>query len=412
MQQLTEKEWTRETLMFIEEHADEDVRTLALQASRYPNVQMTIAVSQIAARQTARMKLPTWWNIRGIRYPQHLPMEQCSSETTARYKTTLIPRKLLSQGITDLSGGFGVDFCMMAQGFEKATYVERQEELCRLATYNFKLLGLSEARIVYGDAVDYLNKLDEHQGIIYIDPARRGIGGRKTIAVSDCEPDISVHYEKLIRKATRVIVKLSPMLDIAQALKVIPVVSEVHVVAVAGECKELLLVMERNAVSEKATIVCVNLPLSYPIDKKTPFRFTLEEEWSSEPDFAEKPERYLYEPDSTLMKAGAYRTISARFGLRKLHPNSHLYTSESNLPDFPGRVFQIEMYGGFGKEELRRLRTKVEKANLTVRNFPAKVDELRKRMKLAEGGDDYLFATTLNDGTKCWIWCKKTNVHI
>lgn len=412
MQQLTEKEWTQETLAFIEEHAGDDVRTLALQASRYPNVQMSIAVSQIAARQTARMKLPTWWSIRDIRYPQHLPMEQCSSEITARYKATLISQELLSQGITDLSGGFGVDFCMMAQGFRQATYVERQEELCRLAEFNFKLLGLSEARIVHGDSVDYLNGMDEHQGVIYLDPARRGMGGRKTIAVSDCEPDVSALYEKLISKANRVIVKLSPMLDIAQALKVIPVVSEVHVVAVGGECKELLLVMEHDAVSEKATIVCVNLPVSYPIDVKPPFCFTLEEELRNEPDYAGKPEHYLYEPDCTLMKAGAYRTISARFGLRKLHPNSHLYTSDSYLPDFPGRTFHVEMYGGFGKEELRCLRTRIEKANLTVRNFPAKVDELRKRMKLAEGGDDYLFATTLNDGTKCWIWCKKTNVHI
>ena len=405
---MAKKEISLETLAFIEEHAEDNVQTLALRAARYPNVHMATAIVQIAARQTARTKLPTWWSIASIRYPSHLSMEQCSSEVTARYKATLIPEELKSGSITDLSGGFGVDFTCMAEGFEKATYVERQEELCALAEHNLPLLGLPHAEVVNADSVKYLESMD-CQSVIFIDPARRDIKGRKTVLISDCEPDISRLQSLLLEKAQRVIVKLSPMLDISLALEQLQCIKEVHVVAVKGECKELLLVMEADANSTEARIVCTNLPTSVPAVWPTPFCFTRQEEENSTYPVATQIKRYLYEPNGVLMKAGAFRSVASHYGVEKLHPNSHLYTSDQWIKDFPGRVFEVITHGGFGKREVKELLTSVKKANLTVRNFPNSVAELRKRFKLPEGGDDYLFATTLSKGDKVWILCRKAS---
>ena len=404
--EMARKEISPETLAFIEEHAEDNVQALALRATRYPKVNMSTAIVQIAARQTARTKLPTWWKIAGIRYPHHLSMEQCSSEVTALYKATLIPEGMKRERITDLSGGFGVDFACMARGFERATYVERQDELCALAEHNMPLLGLPHAEVVNADSVKYLQEM-ERQSVIFIDPARRDTKGRKTVLISDCEPDISRLQQTLMEKAERVIVKLSPMLDISLALEQLQCVSEVHVVAVKGECKELLLVMEADANSANARIVCTNLPASVPAEWPAPFCFTRQEEENSTYPVATEIKRYLYEPNGVLMKAGAFRTVASHYGVEKLHPNSHLYTSNQCLREFPGRVFEVMAYGGFGKREVKEMLTSVKRANVTVRNFPDSVAELRKRFKLPEGGDDYLFATTLSKGNKVWILCRK-----
>lgn len=403
---MAKKEISPETEAFIEEHAGDNVQTLALRAARFPKVNMATAIIQIAARQTARTKLPTWWKTTGIRYPSHLAMEQCSSEVTARYKAALIPEELKSGSFTDLSGGFGVDFACMAQGFDEATYVERQEELCSLAEHNLPLLGLPHAQVVNADSTKILESLPQ-QSVIFADPARRDLKGRKTVLISDCDPDISRLHELLMAKARRVIVKLSPMLDISLALEQLPTIREVHVVAVGGECKELLLVMEPEARSAEARIVCANLPTSIPTVWPTPFSFTKQQEEEADYQLATGVKAYLYEPNSVLLKAGAFRMVAAHYGVEKLHPNSHLYTSDQLIKDFPGRVFEVITHGGFGKREVKNLLESVKKANLTVRNFPNSVADLRKRLKLAEGGDDYLFATTLGEGEKVWILCQK-----
>ncbi|MBR4845143.1 MAG: SAM-dependent methyltransferase, partial [Bacteroidaceae bacterium] len=351
---MAKKEITPETIDFIEAHAEDNVQTLALRASRYPKVNMATAIIQIAARQTARTKLPTWWETTGIRYPSHLAMEQCSSEVTAQYKATLIPQELKNGSFTDLSGGFGVDFACMAQGFSQATYVERQEELCVLATHNLPLLGLPEAQVVNADSVKYLEEMPL-QSVIFIDPARRDLKGRKTVSIIDCEPNLCRIHELLTDKAKRVIVKLSPMLDISQALEQLPHVREVHVVAVGGECKELLLVMEAEATSDNARIICTNLPTSTPTSWPTPFSFTRQEEEEANCPIATEVATYLYEPNSVLLKAGAFRLIAAQYKVEKLHPNSHLYTSHHLISDFPGRSFEVIGQGGFGKRETKNL---------------------------------------------------------
>lgn len=403
---MAKKEISPETEAFIREHAEDNVQTLALRAARFPKVNMATAIVQIAARQTARAKLPTWWKTTGVRYPSHLAMEQCSSEATARYKAALIPEELKNGSLTDLSGGFGVDFTCMAQGFSEATYVERQEELCALAEYNLPLLGLPHAQVVNTDAAKYLEGMSR-QSVIFIDPARRDLKGRKTVLIGDCDPDVGRLHDLLMEKAEMVIVKLSPMLDISLALEQLPFVSEVHVVAVGGECKELLLVMKAGACSADARIICTNLPTGAASAWHTSFNFTRKEEEEAACPIAAQVKNYLYEPNSVLMKAGAFRMVAARYGVEKLHPNSHLYTSDQWVKEFPGRQFRVLAQGGFGKREVRELLDSVKKANLTVRNFPNSVADLRKKLKLAEGGEDYLFATTLSEGEKAWILCRK-----
>lgn len=398
------KELSSETRTFIDTHAEDNVQRLALQAARYPHIDMAYAIIQIAARQKARSKLPTWWQTGGLRYPHYLSMEQCSSEATARYKASLIPSSLKAQGFTDLTGGFGVDFCCMAEGFSHATYVERQAVLCELAGQNFPLLGILEAEIINSDATDYLKQMPR-QGLIYIDPARRDSRGKKTVAISDCEPDLMKIHTLLTEKAERVMIKLSPMLDINQTLEQLPHICDVYVIASEGECKELLIVMEAGTSSQDARIHSVNL--STTGKPKEDISFTREEENNCPCLMAEAPGLCLYEPNASILKAGAFRIVAHRYGLKKLHPNSHLYTSDKPVEDFPGRCFEVIAHGGFGKRELRDLQKQLPKANLTLRNFPSTTDDLRKRMKLADGGEDYLFATTFAGGEKRWIWGRK-----
>lgn len=393
-----------DTLRFIAAHRRDDVRALALQAARHPGVDMPAALTQIAGRQTAETKIPAWAATDGILYPPHLSMEQCSSEVTARYKASVVAsHDGPHESLADLTGGFGIDFSFLASLFGRATYVERQEVLCEAARHNFPLLGLEGACIVHADGVEYLRQMPAVDWL-YLDPARRDGHGGKTVAIADCEPDVAALEPLLLEKAVRVLVKLSPMLDLTQALHTLEHVAEAHVVSVAGECKELLLVLARDEApqADDVPIRCVNLSAAGDA-----FTFTRRREQEAPCPCAEAPRTYLYEPNASLLKAGAFRSLSYLYKVEKLHPNSHLYTSDEPLPRFPGRMFRIEGWCGFGKREVKDLLDGVQKANLTVRNFPATVADLRKRLRLAEGGDTYLFATTLADGRKVLLRCSK-----
>lgn len=393
---------SRETLQFIDEHAQDDVRQLALQAKKFPGVDMNAAIIQIAGRQAAADKIPSWHATEGIVYPRHLSLEQCSSELTARYKASLAKGDTL----TDLTGGFGIDCAFLSAGFRQATYVERQEELCEIASHNFPLLGLDHITVCHGDATEHLHRMQPIDWI-FIDPARRNEHGGKTVAIADCEPDVSALEEELLSKATRVMIKLSPMLDLTLALKDMKHVVEAHLVSVNNECKELLLIVsaqDTTATQPNVPIVCINLT---PRETQR-FVFTREEEQTAECTYTDRIGKYLYEPNASILKAGAFRSIAARYGLEKLHPNSHLYTSDLPVEGFPGRSFEVGSTFPLNKKEIKEALADIKKANLTVRNFPASVAELRKRIKLAEGGEDYLFATTLNDGKKVLILGRKT----
>ncbi len=395
-----------ETQLFIREHSSDDVRALALQAKKYPDINMPTAITQIAGRQVAAEKIPSWREMEEIWYPKHLSLEQCSSETTARYKARLFQ----GDSLTDLTGGFGIDCSFLAAGFKSATYVERQEELCEIAAHNFPILNLNHINVRNEDGVAYLQTMSPVD-CIFLDPARRNEHGGKTVAISDCEPDVAGLEELLLSKAKRIMVKLSPMLDLSLALKELKHTQEVHILSVNNECKELLLLLGQEAPTEQAPpeeipIRCANL-FTKGAQEEQHFIFTREQEQHSQCTYTDSLGDYLYEPNASLLKAGAFRSVAAAYSVRKLHPNSHLYTSDTFIENFPGRIFRIVNQCSFNRKEAKESLADLKKANVTVRNFPATVAELRKRLHLTEGGDTYLFASTLNDGRKVIIRCEK-----
>ena len=382
---------------FIAQNRNADVRELAL--SNVPaGIDLQFCLQQIAGMQTAEKKLPSWANTKGILYPPKISLEQCSSEQTALYKQRLVERLLpmKRQKMVDLTGGFGIDFSFLAKLFEEADYVESNEKLCEIAQYNFPLLGLPRARVHCSKGEDFLDEMGDFC-FVYIDPSRRDANGKKVVALSDCSPDIERLHDTLLRHAPIVMVKLSPMLDIQDTLRRLPNTSEVHVVSVGGECKEVLVVLCREKTSD-VRYYCVNIA-----SQKQTFSTKAR---NAEPVIAPRPERYLYEPNASILKAGVQNALCQTYDIRKLHPFSHLFVSAHFIEDFPGRAFEIEDYCGFGKRELKKLLEGISQCNLTVRNFPATVAELRKRLKLREGGDTYLFATTLSDESHVLIRCK------
>ena len=384
------------TQQFALKHRSDDLHRLLLQQSAYPGIDIPAAVTQIEGWTIARNKIPSWATNDAILYPPRLAMEQCSSELTARYKASIV------SGIrmTDLTGGFGVDSSFMSERFNDVTYVERNEQLFAISSANFESLGLTNIHPVCGDGRNALSTLP-HQNWIYLDPARRDTAGHKTVALADCEPDVSMMEEELLAHANNILVKCSPMLDISLACTQLRHVQEVHVVAVKGECKELLLVLNNADIKpSEVPITCIDLP------EGKPFTFTREEEDTCGCPF-QQPGRYIYEPNAALLKAGCFRLPATRFGLQKLHPNTHLYTSDVLYTDFPGRIFEVIHTCGFSKRELRSALGELQCANITVRNFPQSVDTLRRRLHLAEGGDNYLFATTIGKGEHRLIRCRK-----
>lgn len=382
---------------FIAEYEADNLDRLLLNASKYKGVDVSWAVGQIAARRQLQRKLPLWCSHRRVIFPVRVSQEQCSSEATARYKA------LLCEGRTmvDLTGGFGVDAYFIGQRFDRVNYVERNGDLCAIARHNFRCLGFEQVSVHEDDAVSYLQACDGFD-LIYIDPARRNADGNRVYALEDCTPDVLQLKEELRAKSQCLLLKLSPMLDIAAVLRSFPETTEVHVVSVDGECKELLFKVQWGAVREPR-IVAVNLCKGV----EQLFEFTLGEEAAAQAPMATSVERYLYEPNVSLLKAGAFKSVAKRYGLKKLHPNTHLYTSEVYVAQFAGRVFEVQRVCGFAKRELAEVRRTMSVANVAVRNFPDSVELVRKRLKLGDGGDAYLFACTGFGDEKLLIVCKK-----
>lgn len=401
---------------FIEAHAEERVEDLALRLNAFSPEARTFILRQIEGRQRLRAKVPSWCAVPRLHFPPRLSLEQCSGEVTARYKATLVQgwvEKLDHPVLVDLTGGMGVDFSFMAAHCAEAVYVERNAELVELAVHNFPLIGLTQARTVCSEASTYLDTLS-FADILFLDPARRDEIGRKVVRIEACEPDVCALSESLRSRCRHLLIKLSPMLDVRDALDRLPGIEAVHIVAVDGECKEVLLCcrgllhdMTAALVPMEVPITCVDLS-STGRRPSTTFSFTFSAENTAPLRLAENLSGWLYEPNAAVLKAGAYRTLSQQFDVAALHPNTHLYVGTSAQPrlDFPGRVFRLNDVVGFSKSELRRL-SALRQVNLTVRNFPATVVELRKRFKWSEGGEHYLFACTLSDGKKAMLVCEK-----
>ena len=368
------------TLEFIRIHADEDVRQLAFLGKKNPEVDMAYALDQIAGRQKARVKIPSWASIDGIVYPPHISMEQCSSEQTARYKARIAGN---GEKIVDLTAGFGVDMAFMSAGFKQAVHVEMQPQLCAISSENYKHLGLNHVQVVCNDGVGYLHQM-EHADLIFIDPARRDQHGARTYGIADCTPNVLEIIDEMLQKADRVMIKLSPMLDWQKTVADVGNVSQVHIVSVGNECKELLLEVKKGK-DEKVKVFCVNddQVFSYEIGETHSFTPSPLHSFT-----------FLYEPNASVMKAGCFNLISHRFGITQPDANSHLFLSDKLVEGFPGRGFVIERVSTMNKRELKEALAGIDKANIAVRNFPLSVADLRKRLKLKDGGDVYIFATT------------------
>ena len=435
-----------ETREFVAMHRNEDVRELALKAKRVEGLDLPLALDQIAGWQIARKKLPQWASCEGIVYPPHISMEQCSSQFTAQYKsevaqTLLAPAATVRarvsdsgesdnqttksepqlsdsaesvmqtaksafqlsdspesdtlvarRAMVDLTGGFGVDFSYLARGFSQATYVERQRHLCDLAEHNMAALGLDQARIVCGDGVEYLRQMGPVD-FIYLDPARRDEHGSRTYAIEDCTPNVFELRDLLLSKSQYTLVKLSPMLDWRKAVADFDgTVREVHIVATGNECKELLLVLGQQVHEEPSAprVFCVNDNQRIDYDSAA---YTQGLRIGGKP--LPEVKNYLYEPNASIMKAGCFALAEERFGVTQVGPSSHLFLSATPVADFPGRGFAIEAIGGMNKKDIKRLLNGTKQANIAVRNFPLTAPQLRKKLKLADGGPVYLFGTTM-----------------
>lgn len=397
---INEKTWD-----FIRQHANDDVRKLALQGAKDAEVDFQMALQQIAGRQTARRKLPSWASVDGVVYPPHLNMEQCSSEQTARYKENLALKpspKGEGSVFVDLTGGFGVDFYWLSQGFQHRCYVEQNEQLCAISSHNFELLGL-ECSVCCSDTATYLTTMP-HVDLVYMDPARRNEHGGRAYGIGDCSPNVLELLPLLLEKANRVMLKLSPMLDWRKAVEDLKYVSEVHIVSVDNECKELLLMLDKEC-SGDLNVVCVNLSK----DGEQSFTFSPSPFLSSSSSslLTSSPSHFLYEPNASIMKAGCFDEVEQRFPVRQIASNSHLFLSDVEIDEFPGRRFQVLAISSMNKQELRTALKEVEQANISVRNFPLRVDQLRKKLKLKDGGDVYIFATTMAEGEHRLLICRK-----
>ena len=476
---------TPETLEFARAHRGENVTELALHAKPPTGVDLAQALDQIAGYAKARTKLPFWATCDDVIYPPRVPMEQCSSQFTAQYKAAVAHRLISGEGrgslaltqptsLTDLTGGFGVDFSYMADEFTHATYIERQADLCAIAEHNMRALGISNARVVNADSTAVLADLPE-QTMIYVDPARRDAHGARTYAIADCTPDVLGLRDELLGRARFVMIKLSPMLDWRKTVQDFAgTVAEVHIVSTGNECKELLLVLDRARIASgrgdipatpAATVstatVSDAMPQQHPQHPRQrqqqrepqPLRIycvndddivVFEEVGSRGRDGADgnwawldpvggtrtsrsdrnvsqngtdtngssiaandTPIRYLYEPNASLMKAGCFDAIARHFGVSQVGQNSHLFAAAEPLASFPGRAFRVNAITGMGKRELKTALAGIRQANVAVRNFPMTVAQVRKKLRLADGSDVYIFATTLAGARHALLICEK-----
>lgn len=407
------------TRAFILANRERDVNEIALDGSRRQDVDLPFALEQIAGWQQARKKVPAWAQCEDIVFPPHLNMEQCSSQSTAEYKRNPIGRLLqpasLGGTLVDLTGGLGVDFSFLAPLFRQSVYVEREPMLCSLARHNFKCLKLQGTQVVCSDAESYLHAmpalgLEAVSGgatatisqaglgvkVIYVDPARRDKNGHRVFAIDACTPNVAALRDELLAKADIVMVKLSPMLDWHEALRqlspgnVLGQGCEVHVVSVANECKELLLVMTHT--DSLLRVTCAN-------DAQL-FTYSPDAE-SASLDVLSGPiedylNNFLYVPNASIMKAGCFTSLATRYHLKAVDANSHLFVSTRLEHSFPGRIYQIMTISSLNKHEVAQALQGIDKANISVRNFPLGAEALRKRLKLKDGGSMYLFATTVS----------------
>lgn len=387
-----------EVQAFIHAHEQDDVAQLVLHGHQYPDIPIKAVAAQIQARQKAKPKFPEWYQQAGVIFPPALSVEQASSEITARYKASLVQGKHL----VDLSGGMGVDTYYLSQSFQYTDYVEQQEVLVALATHNFQTLGQSQIKTHHSSAEDFLEKLSSTADCLYLDPARRDEQKRKVFRLEDCTPNVVALQEILLDKGKKVLIKTAPLLDIHAALEDLFQVEKVVVIAVNQDCKEVLYLLDHEMEGETQIET-----IHFLHDRVQNFVFNRSQEERAEVTYSE-PLAYLYEPNAAILKAGAFKAIAEAFQVHKLHPNSHLYTSTDFRAHFPGRIFRIKEVSKYHKKTLKAL-IPSGKANITTRNFPDSVQQIRKKTGVKEGGETYIFATTDQNDKNILLIAEKYN---
>ncbi len=379
---------------FICKNSTADLSKLILKGSPFKEVSIQEIAIQIAGANKAKSKLPTWHLTKGILFPPNLNLEQTSSERTARYKASLVEGK----NLIDLTGGFGIDSYFFAERFEQVLHCELNAELSELAAHNFEILKAENIKIIQGDAIEVLKNSQQHFHWIYLDPSRRSQAGAKVFRLEDSLPNPAELLELFFEKADHILIKTSPLLDLKAGILELKTVSEVHIVAVNQEVKELLWILNKQPSKE------IKLKTLHFQNKTTQgFETTFSDSKGELP--LSLPLRYLYEPNPAIMKSGMFRELARQSDSCALHSNSHLFTT-SSLREFPGRRFEILEVLPYNRKQLKQ-RFALKKANITTRNFPKTVAEIRGELKIEDGGQDYLFFTTDLREKKIVLVCKK-----
>ncbi|ULC58437.1 class I SAM-dependent methyltransferase [Flaviramulus sp. BrNp1-15] len=381
---------------FIHNNLNSDITSILLKGTNFTSVETSEIIEQIEAKKRCEKKLQTWFTTQNIFFPNKLNIEQTSSEITAQYKSSLIE----GNSIIDLTGGFGVDCYYFSKHFKTVEHCEINETLSNIVSHNYEQFNVKNINTINTDGIEYLKTTKKQYNWIYIDPSRRHESKGKVFFLKDCLPNVPEHLELLFNHSKNIMIKTSPLLDISIGIGELKHVKTIHIVAVNNEVKELLWVIE-HGFDKDIQIETVNLKKEH----NDYFSFTLKDEKNSESKYSE-PLTYLYEPNSAILKAGAFNEIAKQLHVFKLHKHSHLYTSK-NLINFPGRSFLIEESFQYNKKELKKLGFK--RANITTRNFPETVQQVRKKFGIKDGGDKYLFFTTNLNGDKILISTTKLN---
>jgi len=380
--------------LFINENIGISIAHLALKKNPFPTVNWIEILNQIAAKSKAKDKLPTWFSSKNIIYPSKISVEQTSSEKTALYKSTLVS----GEKLIDLTGGLGVDDFYFAKKIKNVFHCEMNKELSEIVQHNFEVLEAENIKCYFGDSFEILKNLDQQFDWIYIDPSRRNDAKGKVFMLKDCLPNVPELLNDYLLFSKNILVKTAPILDISAGLLELKNVKNIHIVAVDNEVKELIWEIQKNYLG---TIIIKSI--NFNKEKTEIFDFTLDE--IQVPSNFGLPQKYLFEPNAAIMKSGGFDQVSHSFKINKLHPHSHLYTS-NELIAFPGRSFEIIHVIDYNKKEMKQFLER-KKANLTIRNFPETVENIRQKWKIEAGGDVYCFFTTDVNNQKIVLICKK-----
>lgn len=380
--------------LFIQNNLKTDINKLIFKGSPFENITIQELANQILAKQKSEKKLPQWFTTENIYYPEKLSIEQTSSEITAEYKSNLIS----GDTIIDLTGGFGVDCLAFSKIFKNVIHCEINEQLSKIVKYNYEKLGVNNIKTIAKNGIDFLKQFNEKLDCIYIDPSRRHDVKGKVFLLKDCLPNVPENLDFLFTKANTILIKNSPILDITSTINDLKFIKEIHIISVKNEVKELLFILKKNY-KESIQVKTHNLLKN----NNQKFNFTYK---NNNESIYSIPQNYLYEPNAAILKSGGFNEVSYQLKINKLQQHSHLYTSEKLIANFPGRIFKINNIHSYNKKKIKKT-LKLDKANISIRNFPKTVAQIRTETKIKDGGETYLFFTKNINNELIIIECSK-----